>query len=106
MSGDDLRVTTAHLRDLAAKQAKAASETRSATFAVEGMDAAVRSSHGSIASATASAVETVLSTRRDAGTKMSAIADDLRDKLTDAARRYDQIDDLSGDALDGRMQPR
>jgi hypothetical protein len=37
---------------------------------------------------------------------MSAIADDLRDKLTDAARRYDQIDDLSGDALDGRMQPR
>lgn len=104
MSGDDLRVTTAHLGDLAVRQARAAAETRSATYAVEGVDAAVRSTHGSIASATASAVEAVLSARRGAGTKMAAISDDLCDKLADAARRYDQIDDTSGGALNQQMQ--
>ena len=64
MSGDDLRVTTAHLVELAVEQARAASETRSATFVVEGADAAVRSTHGIIASATASAVEDAVSARR------------------------------------------
>ena len=100
MSRDDLHVTTAHLCDLAVKQAKAASETRSATYAVEGVDAAVRSTHGIIASATVEAVEAVLSARRGAGTKMAAISDDLGHKLTDAARRYDQIYDTSGATLD------
>lgn len=104
MSGDDLHVTTAHLSDLAAKQAKAASETRSATFAVEGVDAAVRSTHGSIASSTATAVEAVISARRDAGTKMAAISDDLGDKLADAAKRYDEVDTSSRDVLDGQMR--
>ena len=58
MSGDDLRVTTAHLDELAVQQVRAAAaDIRSATFAVEGVDAAVRSTHGIIASATAGAVE-------------------------------------------------
>jgi hypothetical protein len=104
MSGDDLRVTTAHLGDLAAKQGKAAAQTRAATYAVEGVDAAVRTTHGSIASATASAVEAVLAARRGAGTKMAAISDDLSDKLADAAKRYDQVDDSLGARLDDEMQ--
>jgi hypothetical protein len=104
MSGDDLRVTTAHLSDLAVKQARAAAETRSATVATEGVDSAVRSTHGSIASATANAVQAVLSARRGAGTKMAAISDDLCHKLTDAARRYDQIDDTLGATLGTEMQ--
>jgi hypothetical protein len=104
MSGDDLRVTTAHLVELAVEQARAASDTRSATFAVEGVDAALRSTHGIIASATASAVEDVVSARRSAGTKMAAISDDLCGKLSEAARHYDQIDDAMGGALDGQLR--
>ena len=106
MSGDDLRVTTAHLGELAVQQARAAAETRSATFVVEGADAAVRSTHGIIASATASAVEAAVAARRNAGTKMAAISDDLGDKLSEAARRYDQIDDAMGGALDGQVRTR
>ncbi|MDT5017463.1 MAG: hypothetical protein QOD39_3623 [Mycobacterium sp.] len=104
MSRDDLGVTTAHLVDLSVTQARAAAETRSATYAVEGMDAAVRSTHGSIASATVSAVETVLAVRRNAGTKMAAVSDELCGKLADAARRYDEVDIGLGDALKGQMR--
>ena len=99
MSGDDLRVTTAHLSELTVQQVRAAAETRSATFAVEGVDAAVRSTHGIIASATAGAVSAVVAARRSAAMKMATISDDLSHKLADAARRYDQSDDAMGRAL-------
>ena len=36
--------------------------------------------------------------------KMAAISDDLGDKLSEAARRYDQIDDAMGGALDGQVR--
>jgi hypothetical protein len=104
MSGDDLRVTTAHLGELSAKQAKAAAETRAATYAVEGVDAAVRSTHGSIASATADAVQAVLSVRRRAGAKMAAMSEDLSDNLADTASRYGRADDMSRGRLDNEMQ--
>jgi len=103
MSRDDLRVTTAHLGDLAGRQGRAAAEIRSATTSVDGVDAAVRSTHGSIASATASAVESVLSTRRDAGTTMAAVSDGLSDSLTEAAQRYDRTDDAFGAALETQI---
>jgi hypothetical protein len=104
MSGDDLRVTTAHLGELAVKQGRAAVGIRSATVLAEGADAAVRSTHGSIASASASALAGVLAARRSAGTKMAAISDDLCDKLAEAAKRYDQIDDAMSGALRTQMQ--
>jgi ESX secretion-associated protein EspC/F len=104
MPGDDLRITTAHLADLAAKQAEAAFQTRSATFAVEGVDVAVRGTHGSIATAAADAVEAVLIARRGAGAKMAEISDDLGHKLADAARRYTEIDNALGEALDEQVQ--
>ena len=104
MSGDDLRVTTAHLGELAVKQGRAAGGIRSATILAEGADAAVRSTHGSIASATASALEAVLGARRSAGMRMAAIADDLCDKLAQAAKRYDEIDDAMSGALREQMQ--
>ena len=106
MAGDDLRVTTAHLSELTVQQLRAAAETRSATLAAEGVDAAVRSTHGIIASATAGAVSDVIHARRGAGTKMAAISDDLGRKLAEAARRYDQMDDAMGGALDGQVRPR
>ena len=99
MSGDDLRVTTAHLGALAVKQGRAAVGIRSAMILAEGADAAVISTHGSIASASASALAAVLAARRSAGTKMAAISDELCDKLTEAAKRYDQADDMMSGAL-------
>jgi hypothetical protein len=104
MSGDELRVTTAHLADLAAQQSRAAAETRSATSAVDGVDAAVRTSHGSVASATAGALEAVLAARSSAGTKVAGISDALCDKLSDAAKRYAKTDDASSSALGAQMQ--
>ncbi len=103
MSRDDLRVTTAHLGDLAVHQGRAAAEIRSATFAVDGVDAAVARTHGSIASATATAVEALVSTRRSAGTRIAAISDELRDRLADAAERYDLTDGELGVAFDAQI---
>lgn len=104
MSGDDLHVTTAYLGELAVKQGRAAGGIRSAAILAEGADAAVRDTHGSIASASASALAVVLDARRNAGAKMAAISDHLCDKLTEAAKRYDQVDDLMSGALGGQMQ--
>ncbi len=106
MFGDDLRVTTAHLSDLAVEQSRAAAATRAATAAVDGAAAAVRTTHGVIASATASAVEQVIGARREAGTKMAAVSEELGRKLTEAATRYNQTDDAMGGAHDGQMWPR
>ena len=100
MSGDDLRVTTGDLGDLAVKQGCAAAGIRGATQLTEGADAAVRTTHGSIASTSASALSAVLTARRSAGTRMAAISDDLCDKLTEAAKRYD----LAGDAISGALR--
>lgn len=104
MSGDDLRVTTAHLGDLAAKQGRAAAEIRSATMLADGVDAAVRSTHGSVASATASAVTAVLAARSSAGAKMAAISDELCDRLTEAAKRYEHADNAMSRILRTQMQ--
>ena len=103
MSGDDLRVTSAHLRVLAAKQQDAAAEIRAATVVTEGVEAAVRSTHGVIASATASAVEAAQAARRTAGNKMAEVSDGLSHRLNDAATRYDQTDGAMGGRLDNGM---
>jgi len=106
MSRDDVRVTTAHLVELTAGQVQAAADIRAATFAVEGVDTAVRTTHGVIASATAGAVSQIVAARRGAGTKMATISDELGDKLAEAARRYDQMDDAMRRALDEQVQPK
>jgi len=104
MSGDDLRVTPAHLGELAVKQGRVAVGIRSAVILAEGADEAVRNTHGSIALASAGALAAVLVARRRAGAKMAAISDDLCDKLTEAAKRYDHADDTMSGALGGQMQ--
>jgi hypothetical protein len=104
MSGDDLRVTTAHLGDLAVKQGNAALDIRSATGLADGADAAVRSTHGSVASATADALATVLAARRSAGAKTAAISDDLCAKLAETAKRYDCADEAVSGTLRTQMQ--
>ena len=106
MSGDDLRVTTAHLRALAATQRQVAAEIRAATALTRGVDAAVRSTHGVIASATANAVAAVQSARLTAGDKMAGVSDGLNEKLSGAAARYDQVDAAMAGTLDEQVQPR
>jgi hypothetical protein len=68
------------------------------------VDAAIRSTHGSIASATAGAVEAVIATRRAAGAGIAAVSDDLCHGLAAAARRYDQVDGALTGVLDGQMR--
>ena len=104
MSGDELWVTTAHLGELAVKQGRAADEIRSATLLAEGVEAAVRTTHGSVASASASALAAVLVARRSAGAKIAAISDDLCDKLTEAAKRYDWVDSTMSGNLGQQVQ--
>jgi ESX secretion-associated protein EspC/F len=104
MSGDDLRVTTAHLDELAVKQGRAAVGIRSATMLADGADAAVRTTHGSIASASATALAAVLAARRSAGAKMAVIPDELCDRLSDVAKRYDHTDEAMSAALRTQMQ--
>jgi hypothetical protein len=106
MSGEALRVTTAHLRELAARQGQAAAEIRSATEVVDGVDTSVRVTHGVIAWSTASAVEAIVQARRTAGNGMAAISDGMSSKLIDAAARYDEIDGAMGGRLHHEMRPR
>jgi Excreted virulence factor EspC, type VII ESX diderm len=106
MSGDDLRVTTAHLGELAVKQRRAAMGMSSATTLAEGTGAVVRNTHGSIASASASALDAVLVARRGAATKMAEISDALCANLTDAAKRYDSVDDAASGVLRAQTQMR
>ena len=103
MSGE-LRVTSAHLGELAAMQGQAAAEIRSATEITEGVDTSVRVSHGVIASSTAAAVESANTARGTAGRAMEDAADDLRDSLQLAARRYDDTDDYAEGILGAQMQ--
>ncbi|HYZ67454.1 MAG TPA: ESX-1 secretion-associated protein [Mycobacterium sp.] len=104
MSGDDLRVTTGDLGDLAVRQGGAADGIRAATMLAEGADDAVRSTHGTIASTSVSALAAVLTARRSAGARMAAVSDDLCDKLTEAAKRYSGADDAMSGFLRRQMQ--
>ncbi|MGV9797670.1 ESX-1 secretion-associated protein [Mycobacterium sp. NPDC003449] len=99
MSGD-LRVTPAHLRELSAKQEQAAAALTAATQAVDGVDAAVRGSHGPISWSTAAAVAAAQNARRAAGTGIATVSQELGAKLTSAAGRYDGTDASMGVAID------
>ena len=95
-----------HLRALAATQQQVAAEIRAATAVTEGVDAAIRSTHGVIASTTANALTAVQAARQTAGTKMAAVSDGLNEKLNSAATRYDQADAAMGGTLGQQMQLR
>ncbi|WP_066901775.1 ESX-1 secretion-associated protein [Mycolicibacterium houstonense] len=103
MSGD-LRVATAHLHELSVRQGQAASGLVTATGAVEGIDAAVRATHGPISSSTAAAVQAAMNARRAAGTCLARASQDLGDKLAHAAGRYDRTDSAAGGVLDGTVR--
>jgi Excreted virulence factor EspC, type VII ESX diderm len=103
MAGD-LRVATAHLHELSAKQGQAATSLTVATGVVEGVDSSVRLTHGPISSRTAAAVAAALKARRAAGTGMARVSQDLGEKLTRAASGYDRSDATMGGALNGTVR--
>jgi hypothetical protein len=105
MSGD-LRVITAHVRELAAKQDRAAADIKSATSAPVGVDTSVRHTHGVIAWSTAAAVEAIVHARRSAGAAMEGVSEGMATDLKDAAAAYDRYDDSAGTAIDDQMHPR
>nr|WP_090277053.1 type VII secretion target [Mycolicibacterium komanii]CRL70938.1 hypothetical protein CPGR_02188 [Mycolicibacterium komanii] len=104
MSGDDVRVSAAHLADLAARHARTASEATAAAHSVEGMGDAVRNTHGDIAAATAGALGTVLDSRQRAGAEMVDASAALSGALADALAHYDRTDEAAASALNAQMQ--
>lgn len=105
MSHESLHVTTAHLRELAAKHSQAAAEVTLATELVSGVSGAVRASHGVIAWSTAGAIEAIELARRAAGNSMARDSDAMGEKLTSAAGRYEAVDRDSGGRIDQQVRP-
>ena len=105
MSRESLQVNTAHLRNLAARHEHAASEVAWATDAVSAVDRGIRTSHGVIASPTASAVQAVQQARREAGYSVAAESQALSGQLTAAAGRYETVDHSAGARLDAQLRP-
>lgn len=99
MSYDALEVTTAHLRELAARHGQAAAEMTTAAGAVAGVDTRIRTSHGVIAWSTAAAVEAIQQHRSEAAACVAGVSRALEDNLTSAAHRYDATDEASGERL-------
>jgi hypothetical protein len=105
MSGD-LRVATAQLRELAAKQRQAATEIRSAVEVADGVHTSVRVTHGVISWSTAAAMAAVQNARRAARSGMKGVAEEMADKLDASAGAYDRVDGMAGGRLGDRMQTR
>ncbi|MCH9730552.1 MAG: ESX-1 secretion-associated protein [Actinomycetia bacterium] len=105
MSRDELKVTTAHLRELAAKHGQTAAEVTSATETVSGVDTAIRKSHGLIAWSSAGAVEAIQEARRGAGKCAADESEALSENLISAAGRYEATDHASGASLDRQLPP-
>ena len=106
MSHETLQVTTAHLRELAAKHGRAAAEFTSAADALSGVDTRIRESHGVIAWSTAGAVEAIQHARRDAADGVAGDSRSLSDHLTTAAHRYEATDQSSAGRRETQVRPR
>lgn len=105
MSPEPLQVTTARLRELAAKHSQAADEIVLAAEAASEMASAVRASHGVISSSTADAIEAIQRARRDARDSVAGESQALSGNLTGAADRYEATDLASVARLDRQLRP-
>jgi Excreted virulence factor EspC, type VII ESX diderm len=100
----ELRVTEAHLRELAAKQGEAAAEIQSATGAADGLAGGVAATHGPISSATAAAVQAAESARATAGAQTAAESRQMQDRLAASASLYASVDQAMGGALNAQLR--
>jgi Excreted virulence factor EspC, type VII ESX diderm len=94
MPSENLRVSTAHLRGLAARHDRAAGELAAAACAVTGVDQQVRISHGSAAAPTAQALSAIERARRAAGRDIVGVSRQLGGDLSVAAAHHDTTDHL------------
>ena len=101
MPSDALRVTTAHLRELASKHGNAASEMTVAAELVAGLHDRIRISHGAIASSTAAMIATIEEVRHAAGHGIACASRMLRDDLDAAAHHYTTTDHDAAAHIDG-----
>lgn len=99
MSHAQLAVTPAHLRGLAAVHHRVAAEVATAGGRVVDGNARVLTSHGSIASASAGALQAVERARADAVAAIAARSGSLSDHLRGAAHRYEATDHASARRL-------
>ena len=100
----ELRVTAAHLRELAVKQGEAAAIIQSATGAIDGLAAAVGATHGPISSATAAAVGAAESARGQVGAQTAAESRGMQDRLEASATAYGSVDQAVGGALNAQIR--
>ena len=100
----ELRVTEAHLRELATKQGEAAAKIQSATGAPDGLAGAVAASHGPISSATAAAVAAAASARQQAGARTAAESQQMQARLAASAASYAGVDQAMGGALGAQLR--
>ena len=100
MSSDALRVTTAHLQELAATHSRAAAEMMAAGHLVAGVEGRVRNSHGMVALPTAHIVGRIEEIRHIAGRRVSAESHALRWSLDSMAHAYIATDSVSGQDMD------
>lgn len=98
--GDNLRVLTEHIDDIAAKQATAAGTMKIAGETVNDLASSVWRTHGVACAASNMAVEAVEAARDDARTKLWQMSHDLSDRLHTASANYNNADWLARRDID------
>ncbi len=101
-----LRVNTAHVRELADHQAKAAQQVLAARAAANGVSASMWANHGMVCVLSNTAVMEAERAREAACAGMNATSTSLSEKLGVAASRYDEQDAQSAGKLEKEMHPR
>ncbi len=95
----NLNVTTAHLRELASRQAEAAGAITESAAATQGAAMNMWSSHGVVCSATNMAVLAADGARRSACAAVAKVSSTLSEMLDTAAAQYDQTDSTQASVL-------
>lgn len=98
--GDNLRVLTGHIDDIAAKQTTAAGSLKIAGETVNDVASNVWSTHGVVCAASNMAVDAVGAARDDARTKLWQMSHDLSERLRTASANYNNADWLAGRDID------
>ena len=98
--GDNLRVLTEHIDDIAAKQVTAAGSLKIAGETVSDLASSVWSTHGVVCAASNMAVSAVEDAREEAAKKLWKMSNDLSERLKTASANYNNADWLAGRDID------
>lgn len=98
--GENLRVLTEHIDEIAAKQTTAAGTLKIAGETVNDLESSVWNTHGVVCAASNMAVAAVETARDDARTKLWKMSHDLSERLRTASTNYNNADWLAGRDID------